>query len=106
MWSDGQPQCPHCGVVGKAGKLANQRTKPSEKHLIVGLWKCYACRKKFTVRVGTVFEDSPIPLHIWFKAAHLLCSSKKGISSNQLSRVLGVTQNGVVHVSPPPGGNG
>lgn len=95
VWSDGQPVCPHCGVIGKAGKLENQRTKPSEKNptgkLIVGLWKCYACRKKFTVRVGTVFEDSPIPLHVWFQAAHLLCSSKKGISSNQLSRVLGVT---------------
>jgi transposase-like protein len=95
IWSDGKPHCPHCGVVGKAGKLENQRTKPSQKHPtgkpIFGLWKCYACRKKFTVRVGTVFEDSPIPLHIWFQAAHLLCSSKKGISSNQLSRVLGVT---------------
>jgi transposase-like protein len=95
VWADGQPACPHCGVVGKAGKLSNQRTKPSKKHptgkLIVGLWKCYACRQKFTVRVGTVFEDSPIPLHIWFQAAHLLCSSKKGISSNQLHRVLGVT---------------
>lgn len=95
VWSDGQPHCPHCGVVGKAGKIEGQRTKPSQKHptgkLIVGLWKCYACRKQFTVRKGTVFEDSPIPLHVWFQAAHLLCSSKKGISSNQLSRVLGVT---------------
>lgn len=122
VWSDGQPVCPHCGVVGKAGRLQNQRTKPSQKHPegkpIVGLWKCYACRKQFTVRIGTVFEDSPIPLHIWFQAAHLLCSSKKGISSNQLSRVLGVTLKTAWFMShrlraamadgmvPPMGGDG
>lgn len=53
--------------------------------------KCYACRRQFTVRVGTVFESSHVPLHIWFQAAFLLCSSKKGISSNQLHRTLGVT---------------
>ena len=75
---DGEPHCPHCGVVGKAGKLEPahqaQQQAPTGK-LIVGLWKCYACRKKFTVRVGTVFEDSPSAA-VWFQAAHLLCSSK------------------------------
>jgi transposase-like protein len=56
-----------------------------------GLYKCYQCRKPFTVRVGAIFESSHIALHLWLQAMHLLCSSKKGISSNQLHRVLGVT---------------
>ena len=57
----------------------------------VGLYKCYQCRKPFTVRMGTVFESSHVPLHLWLQAMHLLCSSKKGISSNQLHRTLGIT---------------
>jgi hypothetical protein len=57
----------------------------------IGLWKCYQCRKQFTVKVGTVFEDSHVPMNLWLQAMYLLCSSKKGISSNQLSRTLGVT---------------
>jgi transposase-like protein len=57
----------------------------------MGVWKCYDCRKQFTVKVGTVFEQSHVPLHKWFQATHLLCASKKGMSSNQLHRILGVT---------------
>lgn len=96
MWPDGKPpHCPHCGVVDRAGRLAVQRTKASKKFPegkpVHGLWKCYACRKQFTVRKGTVFEDSHLELHQWFRAAFLLCSSKKGISSNQLHRTLGCT---------------
>src|SRR6185312_12593929 len=55
-----------------------------------GLWKCYSkgCRKQFTVKVGTVFEDAHLPLHKMLQAVHLLCSSKKGISAHQLHRVL------------------
>src|ERR1700689_400872 len=94
VWPNG-PSCPHCGAADRLNRLADQRTKPSKKNPegrpVHGLWKCYHCRGQFTVRKGTVFEDSPIPLHIWFQAAHLMCSSKKGISSNQLHRVLGVT---------------
>jgi hypothetical protein len=56
----------------------------------IGLWKCYQCRKQFTVKVGTIFEDSHVPMNLWLQAMYLLCSSKKGISSNQLSRTLGV----------------
>jgi transposase-like protein len=56
-----------------------------------GLWKCKACRQPFSVTVGTLFERSKIPLHKWFMAVYLLCSSKKGISSHQLHRMLGVT---------------
>lgn len=80
-WPQG-PVCPHCGVMGNAYTLKR-----------VGLYRCKekACRKDFTVRVGTVFEDSPIKLHKWLLAAYLVCSSKKGISSHQLHRMLGVT---------------
>jgi transposase-like protein len=87
--------CPHCGITGRAGKLPPQRTKPSKKHPegkpVHGLWKCYACRKQFTVRVGSIFEDSPIPLGKWLLAIHLMCSSKKGISSNQIKRELALS---------------
>lgn len=94
IWPLG-PVCPHCGGKDRIYKLQGVRTKPSKKHPKgverPGLKKCGHCRKQFTVRVGTVFESSHIPLHKWFQAAHLLCSSKKGISSHQLHRVLEVT---------------
>ena len=88
VWPDGIV-CPHCGTIGKAHPLRGVKDKLGRVR--PGLKKCYACRKQFTVRVGTVFEASHVPLHIWFQAAFLLCSSKKGISSNQLHRTLGVT---------------
>jgi len=58
-----------------------------------GKYRCAEklCRKDFTVKVGTVFEDSKIPLHKWLLAAYLLCSSKKGMSSHQLHRTLEIT---------------
>ncbi|MEL7405303.1 MAG: IS1595 family transposase [Pseudomonadota bacterium] len=94
LWADG-PVCPHCGVVDKAYRLTGVRTKASkknpegkERH---GLWKCRECRKQFTVRKGTIFEESHLPLHLWLQAIHLMVSSKKGISSHQLHRVLGIT---------------
>ena len=96
MWPAGKPEnCPHCGVLDRMGRLADQRTKPSKKNPegrpVLGLWKCYACRKQFTVRKGTIFEDSHLELHLWFQAAYLMCSSKKGVSANQLHRTLGCT---------------
>jgi transposase-like protein len=96
VWPNG-PTCPKCGAVDRINRLAPQRTKPSKKFPegkpVLGLWKCYHCRSKFRVTVGTVFEDSHIPLHMWWQAAHLMCSSKKGVSSNQLARTLGVQLN-------------
>src|SRR5271154_1842082 len=83
VWPNG-PVCPHCGCTGRIKALAGKTTR-------VGLRKCYDCMKPFTVKVGTVFESSHVPLHLWLQAVHLLCSSKKGISSNQLHRTLGVT---------------
>ncbi len=81
QWPDG-PVCPHCGVVNEASRISGGRN---------GLMFCNACRKQFTVTVGTVFERSKVPLNTWLYATHLLCSSKKGISSHQLARTLGVT---------------
>src|SRR5271169_2374253 len=78
VWPDGTV-CPHCGTIGKAAALSGVKDKKGRVR--PGLKKCYACCKQFTVRVGTVFEASHVPLHIWFRAAFLMCSSKKGISS-------------------------
>src|SRR5215212_6824708 len=83
VWPNGR-FCPHCGVVDKSGPLKGKSTR-------IGFYKCYACRKPFTVKIGTIFEASHVKLHIWLQAMFLLCSSKKGISSNQLHRTLGVT---------------
>ena len=82
VWAGGRV-CPHCGVVDGSGPLKGKSTR-------LGVYKCYACRKPFTVKVGTVFESSHIPLHVWLQAMALMSSSKKGISSNQLHRILGV----------------
>jgi len=94
VWPNG-PVCPHCGGNERIYALKGVRSKPSKKHpegiVRHGLKKCGHCRKQFTVRVGTVFESSHIPLHLWLQAFHLLCSSKKGISSHQLHRVLEIT---------------
>lgn len=90
-WPDG-PECPHCGVVGKAYRLeADFTSKTAKSHGRKGLWKCGACREQFSVTVGTIMEDSHIPLNKWLFAFHLLCASKKGMSAHQLHRMLGVT---------------
>lgn len=94
LWPNG-PACPHCGNAdaSRIGRLQGVRSKPSKAHPEgverVGLRKCYDCRKQFTVRIGTIFEDSALPLRLWLQAIHLLCSSKKGISTRQLQRILG-----------------
>lgn len=82
-WPNG-PVCPHCGAIDGHYQLRGKAHRP-------GLWKCKDCRKQFSVTVGTVFERSKIPLSKWLMAAYLLCSSKKGMSSHQLHRTLGVT---------------
>ncbi|MBC9034313.1 IS1595 family transposase [Sphingomonas sp. JC676] len=94
VWADGMT-CPHCGVVGgRVYDLAGVRSKASVKNpegvVRHGLKKCGECRKQFTVKVGTVFEHARMPLHKMLQAVHLMVSSKKGISSHQLSRVLEV----------------
>lgn len=85
IWANGVT-CPHCGNADEAkiGKLAGKSTR-------IGVRKCYACRKPFTVKIGTIFEASHIALHLWLQAIFLMASSKKGTCSNQLHRTLGVT---------------
>src|SRR5271169_1985428 len=82
LWAKGRV-CPKCGVVDRSGLLKGKSTR-------IGVYKCYACRKPFTVKVGTIFESSHVPLHISLQAIHLMCSSKKGFSANQFARILGV----------------
>jgi transposase-like protein len=83
IWPEG-PVCPHCGGVDRISKMKGGSTR-------IGTYKCYQCRKPFTVKVGTIFEASHVKMHIWLQAIFLIASSKKGISSNQLHRTLGVT---------------
>lgn len=86
-WPSG-PVCPRCQcnraytIQGKADSK-----KPARK----GLYKCAACRKQFTVTVGTIFEDGKVPISKWLMAIHLMCSSKKGVSAKQIEREVGVT---------------
>ena len=76
--------CPHCGGVERNRKMGGASTR-------IGVYKCYDCRKPFTVKIGTIFEASHIPMRLWLQAIFLIASSKKGISSNQLHRTLGIT---------------
>lgn len=83
LWPEG-PVCPHCGSFGdKVGKLNGKTTR-------LGLHKCYqaGCRKSFTVRMGTIFESSHLPLHLWLQIIHLMCASKKGLATRQIQRML------------------
>jgi transposase-like protein len=103
LWPHG-PVCPHCGATAeKIGRLEGVRSKPSKKHpegvVQVGLRKCYGCRQPFTVRKGSIFEDSHLPLRLWLQAIHLLCASKKGISTRQLQRTLGCGMKTAWHLS-------
>ncbi len=83
VWPRG-PVCPHCGGVERNSKMAGKSTR-------IGTYKCYDCRKPFTVKIGTIFESSHVALRLWLQAIFLIASSKKGVSSNQLHRTLGVT---------------
>jgi transposase-like protein len=82
-WPDG-PVCPHCGEGERVGRLNGASTR-------VGTYKCYACRQPFTVKIGTVFESSHVPLHTWLRAISLMASSEARLSGHQLSANLGVT---------------
>jgi transposase-like protein len=79
LWPNG-PVCPHChnrADQSRIGRLAGKTNRP-------GLRKCYACRKTFTVRIGSIFEDGHFPLHLWLQAFQLVCGSKKDISTRQI----------------------
>lgn len=83
VWPNG-PVCPHCGGTERNKLMGGSSTR-------IGTYKCYDCRKPFTVKVGTIFESSHIPLRLWLQGIYLVAASKKGISSNQLHRTLGIT---------------
>lgn len=83
LWPHGAT-CPKCGERERVSKMQGKSTR-------IGAHKCYVCRKPFTVKVGTIFESSHVKMHLWLQAIYLVSSSKKGISSNQLHRTLGVT---------------
>jgi len=83
LWPNG-PECPRCVSTERIGKMAAKSARP-------GLYYCGQCKRQFSVTVGTIFERSHIKLHKWFQAAHLMASSKKGISAHQLHRTLKVT---------------
>ena len=82
LWPDG-PVCPHCGSLNATELHGKAHRK--------GVYQCNDCRDQYSVTVGTVFERSKIGLHKWVLAAHLMAASKKGISSKQMQRMLGVT---------------
>ena len=82
-WPGGKPICPHCGVVGESTLVKGKSHRP-------GMYQCNGCLKPFTVTVGTVMENSHLPLTKWALAFHLMASSKKGVSAHQLMRTLGI----------------
>ncbi len=83
LWPNGAT-CPRCGSLDRIGKVSGESARP-------GLHYCGGCKRQFTVTVGTIFERSKVPLSKWWLAVHLLAASKKGMSSHQLMRMLGVT---------------
>src|ERR1700740_37167 len=91
LWPRG-PVCHHCGERERVGAVRGKSTRP-------GLYKCYNCRKPFTVRMGTIFESSPLPLHLWLQVIHLMCASKKGISTRQIQRLLQCSMKTAWHLT-------
>lgn len=79
-WPNGKPVCPRCGGL-EHSFLTTRR-----------IWKCKGCRRQFSLKVGTIFEDSPIGCDKWLPAMWMVANSKNGVSSHELARALGVTQ--------------
>lgn len=92
LWPDG-PVCPHCGNCDQ-----DRITLLKGKSTRIGTRKCKECRKPFTVKVGTIFEDSHAPMTHWLQAIYLMCASKKGISTRQLQRMLGGSMRTAWHM--------
>ena len=82
LWPNG-PVCPHCGNTD-----SKRLRKMEGKTTRLGLYACYECDGQFTVRQGTIFESSHLPLHLWLQVIHLMCASKKGVSTRQIQRML------------------
>jgi transposase-like protein len=95
-WPEGNPECPHCGEMGNATLLkprSGQATTSTGRVSYRRTWKCRnkTCRRKFSVLVGSIFEDSKVPISKWLMAFHLLTASKNGVAAYELHRTLGVT---------------
>jgi len=86
-WPDGQVVCSGCGEIGNTIWLANQKR-----------WKCRGCKKQFSVKVGTIFEDSPLGLEKWMLAIWMLANCRNGISSYEVSRAIDITQRAAWHM--------
>jgi transposase-like protein len=100
-WPDG-PICPHCGVIGRAYYLEPQsghRTTKRGNPTYRRVWKCADCRQQFSVLVGTIFEDTHIPLSKWLLAIHMLCAGKNGVAALELSRTLGIAYRSAWHMA-------
>jgi transposase-like protein len=89
-WHDGKPVCPKCGTA--EGERKHYWIKTQKR------WKCYSCRKQFSVKVDSVFEDSPLGLDKWMVALWMLCNCKNGVSSHEISRELGIAQQHAWHM--------
>lgn len=83
-WVDGKPVCPKCGTV--EGERKHYWLDTQKR------WKCYSCRKQFSVKVGTIFEDSALPLDLWMVSLWMLCNCKNGVSSYEIARATGISQ--------------
>ena len=83
VWPDGAV-CPRCGSARRTSRLSGKSTR-------IGTYKCYECRKPFTVKIGTIFQQSHLPMHIWLKAIFLLSSARQDIDIERLRRVLEIT---------------
>lgn len=92
LWPGGNPVCPFCRETERVGRMNGKTTR-------LGLCKCYACQKPFTVRMGTIFESSHLPLHLWLQVIHLMCASKKGISTRQIQRMLQCSMKTAWHLT-------
>lgn len=90
VWPAG-PICPHCGEASRLGRLNGLSTP-------IGAWKCYSCRKPFTVRHGTIFHNSHVPIHVWLQALYLLVATKQKIGSQRLGQILGVSARTAWHL--------
>jgi transposase-like protein len=86
-WPDGQISCSGCGEIGNTLWLANQKR-----------WKCRGCKKQFSVKVGTIFHDSPLGLDKWMVAMWMLANCKNGVSSYEIGRTIGITQKSAWHM--------
>ena len=89
-WPNGKPICPHC-QHDEAYRIESKASTKKANKARAGLYCCAACRKTFSATVGTVLEDSHIPLSKWVMAMFIMCSSKKAVSALQLSRMLKLT---------------